>query len=306
MMKLPLWQHYAKRPLTLRLTPSTIASFVGAVSLISITGLSVGYVVGAKTSEAQPVTVVHPVATVTADQQQAQQLKAMNERMAEMQARLLRLDALGQHMAENAHINSQEFELNSGVDNKGAKGGPLVSELAMLGDGNINVRLQELSQLMEQKEAQLQALDSVLMSKRLQNNSNYLANLPVRKGTITSTFGYRTDPFTGHAAFHAGMDFSGAQGTDIYTVASGVVSFAGIKNGYGNVIEVNHGNGYVTRYAHAQSLVAKVGDMVAKDQLIAYMGSTGRSTGTHLHYEVIENGKQIDPATYVNLAMKSR
>jgi murein DD-endopeptidase MepM/ murein hydrolase activator NlpD len=306
MMKLPLWQHYAKRPLTLRLTPSTIASFVGAVSLISITGLSVGYVVGAKTSEAQPVTVVHPVATVTADQQQAQQLKAMNERMAEMQARLLRLDALGQHMAENAHINSQEFELNSGVDNKGAKGGPLVSELSMLGDGNINVRLQELSQLMEQKEAQLQALDSVLMSKRLQNNSNYLANLPVRKGTITSTFGYRTDPFTGHAAFHAGMDFSGAQGTDIYTVASGVVSFAGIKNGYGNVIEVNHGNGYVTRYAHAQSLVAKVGDMVAKDQLIAYMGSTGRSTGTHLHYEVIENGKQIDPATYVNLAMKSR
>lgn len=306
MMKLPLWQHYAKRPLTLRLTPSTIASFVGAVSLISITGLSVGYVVGAKTSEAQPVTVVHPVATVTADQQQAQQLKAMNERMAEMQARLLRLDALGQHMAENAHINSQEFELNSGVDNKGAKGGPLVSELAMLGDGNINVRLQELSQLMEQKEAQLQALDSVLMSKRLQNNSNYLANLPVRKGTITSTFGYRTDPFTGHAAFHAGMDFSGAQGTDIYTVASGVVSFAGIKNGYGNVIEVNHGNGYVTRYAHAQSLVAKVGDMVAKDQLIAYMGSTGRSTGTHLHYEVIENGKQINPATYVNLAMKSR
>ena len=306
MMKLPLWQHYAKRPLTLRLTPSTIASFVGAVSLISITGLSVGYVVGAKTSEAQPVTVVHPVATVTADQQQAQQLKAMNERMAEMQARLLRLDALGQHMAENAHINSQEFELNSDVDNKGAKGGPLVSELSMLGDGNINVRLQELSQLMEQKEAQLQALDSVLMSKRLQNNSNYLANLPVRKGTITSTFGYRTDPFTGHAAFHAGMDFSGTQGTDIYTVASGVVSFAGIKNGYGNVIEVNHGNGYVTRYAHAQSLVAKVGDMVAKDQLIAYMGSTGRSTGTHLHYEVIENGKQIDPATYVNLAMKSR
>ncbi len=302
MMKLPLWQHYAKRPLTLRLTPSTIATFVGAVSLISITGLAVGYVVGAKTSEDKPVTQSSAVATVTADQQQAQQLKAMNERMAEMQARLLRLDALGQHMAESAHINSQEFEL----DNKGAKGGPLMGELSMLGDDNIDLRLQELSQLMEQKEAQLQALDSVLMSKRLQSNTNYLANLPVRTGAITSTFGYRTDPFTGHTAFHAGMDFSGAQGTDIYSVASGVISFAGVKSGYGNVIEVNHGNGYVTRYAHAQRLVAKVGDMVAKDQLIAYMGSTGRSTGTHLHYEVIENGKQIDPATYVSLAMKSR
>ncbi len=305
-MKLPLWQHYAKRPMTLRLTPSTIATFVGAVSLISITGLSVGYVVGAKTGEDKPLVTPTAVSTSIADQQQAQQLKAMNERMAEMQARLLRLDALGQHMAESAHINSQEFELNStNKEAKGAKGGPLVSELTLLGDASIDVRLQELSQLMEQKETQLQALDSVLMTKRLQNNSNYLANLPVRKGTITSNFGYRTDPFTGHAAFHAGMDFSGAQGTDIYTVAAGVVSFAGIKSGYGNVIEVNHGNGYVTRYAHAQSLVAKVGDMVAKDQLIAYMGSTGRSTGTHLHYEVIENGKQINPASYVNLAMKN-
>ena len=300
-MKLPLWQHYAKRPLTLRLTPSTIATFVGAVSLISITGLAVGYVVGAKTGDNKPLTTTTVVTTSIADQQQAQQLKAMNERMAEMQARLLRLDALGQHMAESAHINSQEFEL----DSKGAKGGPLVNELTMLGDNSIDVRLQELSQLMEQKEAQLQALDSVLMSKRLQSNSNYLANLPVRKGAITSTFGYRTDPFTGHAAFHAGMDFSGVQGTDIYSVAAGVVSFSGVKSGYGNVIEVTHGNGYVTRYAHAQSLVARVGDRVAKDQLIAYMGSTGRSTGTHLHYEVIENGKQIDPASYVNLAMKN-
>lgn len=300
-MKLPLWQHYAKRPLTLRLTPSTIATFVGAVSLISITGLAVGYVVGAKTGDTKPLTTTTVVTTSIADQQQAQQLKAMNERMAEMQARLLRLDALGQHMAESAHINSQEFEL----DSKGAKGGPLVNELTMLGDNSIDVRLQELSQLMEQKEAQLQALDSVLMSKRLQSNSNYLANLPVRKGAITSTFGYRTDPFTGHAAFHAGMDFSGVQGTDIYSVAAGVVSFSGVKSGYGNVIEVTHGNGYVTRYAHAQSLVARVGDRVAKDQLIAYMGSTGRSTGTHLHYEVIENGKQIDPASYVNLAMKN-
>lgn len=300
-MKLPLWQHYAKRPLTLRLTPSTIATFVGAVSLISITGLAVGYVVGAKTGDTKPLTTTTVVTTSIADQQQAQQLKAMNERMAEMQARLLRLDALGQHMAESAHINSQEFEL----DSKGAKGGPLVNELTMLGDNSIDVRLQELSQLMEQKEAQLQALDSVLMSKRLQSNNNYLANLPVRKGAITSTFGYRTDPFTGHAAFHAGMDFSGVQGTDIYSVAAGVVSFSGVKSGYGNVIEVTHGNGYVTRYAHAQSLVARVGDRVAKDQLIAYMGSTGRSTGTHLHYEVIENGKQIDPASYVNLAMKN-
>lgn len=100
------------------------------------------------------------------------------------------------------------------------------------------------------------------------------------------------------------MDFSGAEGEDIYAVAAGIVSFAGQKSGYGNVIEVTHGDGYITRYAHAQRLAAKEGDMVAKDQVIAYMGSTGRSTGTHLHYEVLVNGKQIDPMTYVSMALK--
>ncbi len=300
-MKLPLWRRYAVRPLTLRLTPATVSTFVGTVGLLSIAGGAIGYAVGAKTTEEKTQTVVStPVVVSTEVQSQAQQLKAMNERVAEMQAQLLRLDALSQHVAESAHIRSPEFEF----DSKDSKGGPLTGELSLLGEKNIDVRLQELSQLMEHKEAQLQALDNVLINQRLQNNQSYLANLPVRKGAITSTFGYRTDPFTGRAAFHAGMDFSGPQGTDIYTVAPGVVSFAGVKNGYGNVIEVTHGNGYVTRYAHAQSLVAKVGDLVAKDQLIAYMGSTGRSTGTHLHYEVLENGKQIDPATYIALAMK--
>ncbi|MBP9216054.1 MAG: M23 family metallopeptidase, partial [Agitococcus sp.] len=144
----------------------------------------------------------------------------------------------------------------------------------------------------------------MLANKRVQSNQNYLANLPVRTGAITSRFGYRSDPFTQHVAFHSGMDFSGPQGTNIYAVASGIVSFAGIKSGYGNVIEITHGDGYVTRYAHAQHLAAKVGDLVSKDEVIAYMGSTGRSTGTHLHYEVLVNGKQIDPMGFVSLALK--
>lgn len=300
-MKIPVWRRYAVRPLMLRLTPATLATFVGAVGLLSVAGGAVGYAVGAKSTEQNAQVVASPVQQNSAESQaQAEQLKAMNERVAEMQAQLLRLDALGQHVAESAHVSSPEFELNS----KDSRGGPLLGEVSLLGEENIDLRLQELSQLMAQKEAQLQALDNVLMSKRMQNSQNYLANLPVRKGSITSTFGYRTDPFTGRAAFHSGMDFSGPQGTDIYAVAPGVVSYAGLKSGYGNVIEVTHGNGYVTRYAHAQSLVAKVGDLVTKDQLIAYMGSTGRSTGTHLHYEVLENGKQIDPATYINIAMK--
>ena len=262
-------------------------------------GGAVGYAVGAKTTEEKTSAVSAPVLAVES-QTQAQQLKAMNQRVAEMQAQLLRLDALSQHIAESAHIRSPEFEL----DNKDSKGGPLAGELSLLGEKSIDALLEEQSALMEQKESQLNALDNLLVNQRLHQSQHNLANLPVRKVVITSTFGYRTDPFTGRTAFHSGIDFSGSQGTDIYTVAAGVVSFAGVKSGYGNVVEVTHGDGYVTRYAHAQSLVAKVGDLVAKDQLIAYMGSTGRSTGTHLHYEVLANGKQIDPATYISLALK--
>lgn len=298
-MKFPLWRQYAMRPLMLRLTPATIATFLGSVGLLASAVGAVGYAVGTKNTEPVKHSVVSQQSTVSTTQPE-QQLQAVNQRVAEMQAQLLRLDALTQQMAQSAHVPVQEFT----IDPKGAKGGPLLEEMSVLGEDNIDLRLQELSTLIAQKEAQIKALDRILSQKKWQSNLNYLANLPVRQGAITSTYGYRTDPFTGRTAFHAGMDFSGAEGEDIYAVAAGIVSFAGQKSGYGNVIEVTHGDGYITRYAHAQRLAAKEGDMVAKDQVIAYMGSTGRSTGTHLHYEVLVNGKQIDPMTYVSMALK--
>jgi len=298
-VKFPLWRQYAMRPLMLRLTPATIATFLGTVGLLASAVGAVGYAVGTKNTEPVKHLVVSQQSTVSTTQPE-QQLQAVNQRVAEMQAQLLRLDALTQQMAQSAHVPVQEFT----IDPKGAKGGPLLEEMSVLGEDNIDLRLQELSTLIAQKEAQIKALDRILSQKKWQSNLNYLANLPVRQGAITSTYGYRTDPFTGRTAFHAGMDFSGAEGEDIYAVAAGIVSFAGQKSGYGNVIEVTHGDGYITRYAHAQRLAAKEGDMVAKDQVIAYMGSTGRSTGTHLHYEVLVNGKQIDPMTYVSMALK--
>ncbi|HNL81309.1 MAG TPA: M23 family metallopeptidase, partial [Agitococcus sp.] len=274
-MKFPLWRQYAMRPLMLRLTPATIATFLGTVGLLASAVGAVGYAVGTKNTEPVKHSVVSQQSTVSTTQPE-QQLQAVNQRVAEMQAQLLRLDALTQQMAQSAHVPVQEFT----IDPKGAKGGPLLEEMSVLGEDNIDLRLQELSTLIAQKEAQIKALDRILSQKKWQSNLNYLANLPVRQGAITSTYGYRTDPFTGRTAFHAGMDFSGAEGEDIYAVAAGIVSFAGQKSGYGNVIEVTHGDGYITRYAHAQRLAAKEGDMVAKDQVIAYMGSTGRSTGT--------------------------
>lgn len=288
------------RPLMLRVTPATIATFVGTVTLLAAAGGAIGYAVGAKHN--QPNAIVADKTQIAPVISSKQQVDMVNNRMAEMQAQLLRLDALTQHVAQSAHVPVREFTLESNA--KGAKGGPLLDEMSVLGENNIDIRLQELSQLIEEKENQLRTLDSVLANKRIQRNQNYLANLPVRTGEITSKFGYRSDPFNNRVAFHAGMDFSGPQGTNIYAVASGIVSFAGVKNGYGNVIEITHGDGYMTRYAHAQNLAAKVGDLVSKDEVIAYMGSTGRSTGTHLHYEVLVNGKQIDPMSFVSLALK--
>ena len=300
-MKLPGWRRYAMKPLTLRLTPATLATYTGVLALLALIGGAIGYAVG--THHPAPVTppdaVSASAATVPAPDEQ--QIRVMNARIAELQARLMRLDALGQHLAESANLKEGEFNF----DSKGPSGGPLVEDLTVLGDRmDLQLRLQSLAGEIERRETQLQALDSVLAGQRRQDNRQLLGNLPVRQGTITSTFGYRSDPFTGRAAFHAGMDFSGPEGTDIYAVAPGVVTYAGIKSGYGNVVEIDHGTGYVTRYAHARSVAVRVGDRVSRDQLIAFMGNTGRSTGTHLHYEVLQGNRQIDPSTFVHLALR--
>jgi len=123
-------------------------------------------------------------------------------------------------------------------------------------------------------------------------------------GWVSSKYGYRSDPFNGRRAWHAGIDVAGRDGGDIISVAGGVVSFAGDRHGYGNLVEINHGDGLVTRYGHAKSLAVKVGDVVEKGQLIAKMGSTGRSTGPHVHFEVIRNGRTEDPEKYMHRASR--
>jgi murein DD-endopeptidase MepM/ murein hydrolase activator NlpD len=128
---------------------------------------------------------------------------------------------------------------------------------------------------------------------------------PVETGWISSFYGKRTDPFHGRASWHQGIDFASKKGTNVLTVASGVVTWVGVKQGYGLAIEVNHGGGYLTRYAHNQSNTAKVGDIVRKGQAIAKVGSSGRSTGSHVHFEVYKHGRAVDPASYVRRTDRS-
>jgi len=285
------------RPMTLQLKPRLIAAVAAGLVTICVTLGCAGYYVASHVfnKKTEPVAVLGKPGASPDDE-----MKAVTARMADMQAQLLKLDALGQHLAESANLKSEEFDFSK----KAPMGGPLTGELKALGDRpSVELRLQELSADIDVKEAQLEALDSVLSGRKNQA-VNFLANMPVRNGYITSRFGYRTDPFTGHVAFHPGIDFAGPEGTNVYAVASGIVTWAGPRTGYGNMVEVNHGDGYSTRYAHASAVVVRVGDMVSKDQLIAYMGSTGRSTGPHLHYEVLTAGKQIDPITYIARASK--
>lgn len=280
------------RPVTLALNPQRLT----VIGLLAVTlPLVLGAVGWNLAAEMRPERSL-PMIVGKAGNGQTEQLKAMTSRVAEMQADMLRLNALGEHLAEKANIKGKEFDFS-----QKPMGGPLTGELSVLGDAQsvaLASRLEELSREIDQKETQLQALESV-MSGRENLPSVYLANIPVHRGYVTSRYGYRGDPFTKRVAFHAGVDFGGPTGTDIYSTAGGVVVWAGPKSGYGNTVEVRHGDGYVTRYAHASRLAVKVGDIVDAGQLVAYMGSTGRSTAPHLHYEVLKNGAQIDPATFI-------
>lgn len=281
------------RPLTLQLKPRLLASaFAGLLGLSAVVGAA-GYWISAHVFDNGA-----PAELSRADDLKQEELRAMSARMADIQARMMRIDALGAHLAEGARLKGEEFDFSR----KPPMGGP-EEPLSMSLDGEqIGRRIGSLSEEMLVREAQLMALESVLQDRR-QEQVN-LNNMPVRDGYMTSSFGYRTDPFTGRTAFHGGIDFAGSEGSDVFAVAEGVVTYAGPRTGYGNMVEVNHGDGLVTRYAHARAVAVKVGDVVTKDQLVAYMGSTGRSTGTHLHYEVLRNGKQIDPASFIRVAKR--
>jgi murein DD-endopeptidase MepM/ murein hydrolase activator NlpD len=122
---------------------------------------------------------------------------------------------------------------------------------------------------------------------------------PVKNGWVSSYYGYRTDPFNGKKVFHDGLDFAGKEGSKVYAVADGIVTWKGRRNGYGELVEIDHGNGYVTRYAHNKTVIAEQGQKVTKGQAIALMGSTGRSTGPHVHFEVLRDGKSVNPYKFV-------
>jgi murein DD-endopeptidase MepM/ murein hydrolase activator NlpD len=148
------------------------------------------------------------------------------------------------------------------------------------------------------RDRQLTVLEDLLLNRKLRDEVRPEGR-PVTSGYVSSQFGSRTDPFTGRRAFHKGVDFAGREGAEVVAVASGVVIWSGERYGYGQLVEVNHGNGYVTRYAHNVDNLVAVGDTVRRGQVIARMGDTGRATGPNLHFEVLLNDEPVNPLTYV-------
>jgi len=228
-------------------------------------------------------------------------LDALAIRIAQMNARIIRLDALGRRLTGMADLEDGEFDFESVP----AVGGP---EEPYAGGSNVAIpevleSMQSLDEQLIDREAQLGVLESVLMGQNL-NDRVYPQGRPVSSGWISSYFGKRTDPFTGKPANHTGIDFAGKLGDPVAAVADGVVTWSADRYGYGVMVEINHGNGYSTRYAHnAENLVA-VGDEVKKGQSVAKMGETGRATGPNLHFEVLKNGRRVNPVNFIRESSK--
>lgn len=222
-------------------------------------------------------------------------LDALTLRIGQMQGELLRLNALGERLVSQGDLDRAEFNF----DAPPPVGGPHVAESGKsAGVSDILEMLDGLDAELADREQKLSVLETLLMSRSLTERV-MPSGRPVQDGWLSSRYGKRNDPFTGKQDFHQGLDFAGKKGSEVVAVGDGVVSWAGKRSGYGYLVEVTHGNGYVTRYGHNEKNLVKVGDTVKKGQQIALMGSTGRSTGPHVHFEVLRNGKTVNPAKYI-------
>jgi murein DD-endopeptidase MepM/ murein hydrolase activator NlpD len=224
-----------------------------------------------------------------------EKVNALAMRVGQMNANVIRLDALGKRLTRMANLDDGEFDFGHppalGGAESGADGQPAQIP-------NLTAMVDDLQTQLSSREQELGVLENMILTREL-NKQVYPEGRPVQDGWISSYFGSRSDPFTGYTAVHKGVDFAGPEGTRVTAVAAGLVTYAGDRAGFGEMVEINHGNGLATRYCHNEKLLVKQGDMVRKGQELALMGSTGRSTGPHLHFEVLKNGAQVDPLRFI-------
>ncbi len=246
-------------------------------------------------------------AIVLADQRQEAQrtqemvqghLNAMAVRLGELQARMMRLDGLGERLARIAGLTPQELPSLQSGQAPGMGGAQSSLPAKTIGVVEFQDLLSKVARQVDQRSDQLGVLEALLVQTSA--TRKFLPSLsPIFDGWFSSNFGYRIDPFTGLRSFHEGIDFPAEVGTSIVAAASGKVVYAGFHPEYGRMVEVDHGNGLLTRYAHTSQIFVREGDLVVRGQRLASVGSTGRSTGPHLHFEVRLNGVPQNPARFL-------
>ncbi|HVC01065.1 MAG TPA: M23 family metallopeptidase [Steroidobacteraceae bacterium] len=283
--------------------PLIISIAVAVVLLVVGGAFSIGISLGGRQQTPQPLRRLGRwSAAILQQQTQIEQLRhafqakvnALTLRVGRMDASVIRLDALGTRLVHMANLDGGEFDFGEPPPQGGSGDSP--GQPAQI--PSLSAMVDRVQRELASREQQLGVLQNLILTRDL-NKQVYPQGSPVRTGWISSYFGDRPDPFTGFTEFHEGLDIAAPAGTPVDAVAAGLVTWAGPRSGYGNMVEINHGNGLATMYCHNEKLLVKVGDLVRKGQEISLVGSTGRSTGPHLHFEVLKNGTAVNPLPFV-------
>ena len=288
-------QHWHLSPMVLRIAATVTLLFVFSISYMA-------YQLISDKPEKQIITIVEkpaepnkvPIVAQQSKTEKAQMQAYYAKRLGTLQAEAFRLKALTDKLAELSGLDIEA----EGRDKTAGQGGVMQQSAMPLSQAEFESFFSELENSFDTQSLGLVQLQDYLITED-NIKSAIPAGRPIEKGWISSYYGYRVDPFNGKKTFHHGLDFAGKAGSDVLAVADGIVSWQGTRGGYGEMIEIDHGNGYQSRYAHNKKLVVKLGDRIKKGQAIALMGSTGRSTGPHVHFEILRDGKTVNPANFV-------
>lgn len=221
-------------------------------------------------------------------------IDAMSSRIGLLQAHVMRLDALGRKLVQMASIDTSEFDF----DNSPPLGGPETEINTVFEPDELSQAIDKLGMQLNDRENQLVVMENLVLNEKLQKEVQP-SGRPITKGWLSSYYGMRTHPISGRREMHKGIDFAGPMGGQVIAVAKGVITYAGKRYSYGQLVEIAHGNGYSTRYGHNSRLMVSVGDTVEKGFQIAEIGSSGRSTGPHVHFEVLKNGRVVNPIPFI-------
>lgn len=278
--------------------PKVAGIALGAIALVLATAFGLGYLArganGAALAEIgrlQAELDQQQIALNQARDEAQREVNAIAARVGELQAQANRLNALGDRLTRVGKLKDGEFNFGELPGQGGSE------SAADVPSGDLLSSLDSLQAQFAHSGRQLSVLEALLFDQKLENQRTP-AGMPA-PGYISSGYGGRNDPFGRGRAHHQGIDIDANMGDPVTAAAEGVVSFSGVRNGYGNVVEIDHGNGYKTLYAHNSANLVRVGDVVRAGQNIAKVGSTGRSTGSHLHFEVKLNGRQVNPRQYL-------